>query len=247
MQKKLLLTFLISLAACTIPTKTEAMVDYIKGSFKIFSEFLRKPNQIAALSESSPALVNTIIEDIINRKTADQLNILELGFGTGPVTKQIIKNMDPKDYLDAIEFEETFYTLVKTQIEEKYTKTDLANVHLHRADFTQWNSDFTRTYDIIICTIPFTRLPKKSLEEILEKIDKLLKPDGSFTYISILGARFFGKLKLKTEDRKAYSEKMDCLDAWTVKTFSQKNQRFVLMNMPPAWVYHLTKNKILKN
>lgn len=244
MQKKLLLTFLISLATFSIPTKTQAMeatANYIKGSFAILREFIRHPNQIAALSESSPALANTIIENMLKRNSDQQLNILELGFGTGPVTRQIIENMEQADYLDAIEFEEKFYKLVQAQIKEKYTQDNLTNVHLHRADFSQWNPSTIKTYDIIICTIPFTRLPKATLDQIFKKINELLKPGGSFTFISILGARTLGKFKLKTEDRKEYAEKINSLDEWITNTFSKKNQRFVLLNVPPVWVYHLTK------
>src|SRR5699024_12408004 len=65
----------------------------------------------------------------------DALNILEIGPGTGPLTKQIIEHIRPQDRLDIVEIHEKFYQIVK----ERYQKP---NIQTYHTDILNFQSDY---------------------------------------------------------------------------------------------------------
>ena len=70
----------------------------------LFRRFLRNPVQVGALCPSSRALCSTMVSEI-GVDTADV--IVELGPGTGVITREIVRCMSPNAKLIAIELDQT--------------------------------------------------------------------------------------------------------------------------------------------
>ena len=72
-------------------------------SCKFFSLYSKKPEVIGAVAPSSHELAGSMLKHIDCNKTPKK--ILEVGAGTGVVTKRILKCLKPKDELLVYEIE----------------------------------------------------------------------------------------------------------------------------------------------
>lgn len=61
---------------------------YTKNSYEIFKMFLKDHTHVGAVTASSPWLVKEIVSSIPPH--SEPLKILEIGFGTGVVTGEIV-------------------------------------------------------------------------------------------------------------------------------------------------------------
>ena len=187
------------------------MCTYTRDNCAILRQVIKHPTQVAAFSASSPWLVRKILQPIATLSKDQSINILEIGFGYGTVTDQIIPLMAPGDRFDGVELNAEWCE----QVQARYSSKDYEDVHFYSGGFETWKSDIGESdcYDFIVCTLPFTRLPHALVEQCLEKISQLLKPGGVFVYITLVGARSMGKISHAFgREFAAYKTKMDLLD-----------------------------------
>lgn len=238
---------------------TSELTDFFRDTWFIWKESITNRRIVSALSASSPDAVKTILQGANIRPES---NVLEIGSGTGTVTKPLARLLfDKKDKqvgsspqvnqhgrLDAVEYLEKFFMVLKEQLQDFQ---DLP-VNLYHADFTLWKpadgQDTTELYDAIIATIPFTQLPQEMLEAILNKALPMLKQGGRFVFISLVGARTLGDWITKTKkffgNKNNFTEhqaKLTFMDNWLDEHFV-KSQKLVWFNLPPMWVYTAVKN-----
>jgi phospholipid N-methyltransferase len=226
---------------------------YWKDNTELWKALWNNRTEVSALTVSSPWLVREIIKPFTECKKnkIQGLNILEIGFGPAPITRKLVEQMADNDALYAIELIESMYTTAKKNLPEKN------NVHLVNSDFTTWmptgvtdinNVPNDQQYDYIITTLPFTQLPSDTIEPILSKITALLKPHGTFTYISLIGAELASNLITWGDENKKYRNKMNIFSDWKLKNFynldqkpSNSRREWIFFNITPAWVTHLVK------
>lgn len=152
--------------------------------------------------------------------------IIELGMGTGSITKEIIKHLRPQDIFVGIEQNANLLEVCR----ENICVTDKhSNVKLEH-DFAQNIDAILKKYKIaaidnIICTIPFRILPKNDTEKILGEIKKNLKPGGIFSFIRLMPA----------PETKLVYEALD--------NFSIVSKKLIMRNIPPAEVITMKKNQ----
>ena len=127
--------------------------------------------------------------------------IVELGVGTGSITKEILKHLRPKDCYIGIEANDKFLEVCKeglcvghprTEKAEQSSYDDNRNISVNfEHGLAQNIQEILKKYKIkevdeIICTIPFRILPKGDTKEILQNVKKSLKKSGHFTFIRYL-------------------------------------------------------------
>jgi phospholipid N-methyltransferase len=208
--------------------------------------------EVSALTVSSPWLVRELISPFVNaqQNRSEGFRILEVGFGPGTVTRELIQNLD-NNHLDAIELIESMYNAAKENLPQKKT------VHLFQSDFSQWlptgindiqEITHEQQYDFIITTLPFTQLPQEILTPILERISAFLKPGGTFTYISLLGAETVTSLLKWGKSNEEYHDRINLFSTWKNQNFYSLNEEstpsrheIVYLNIPPGRVTHLVK------
>ena len=88
---------------------------WIKGVF-------RNPAKVGAIAPCSSYVADELTRYIMH-EDRKPLRILEVGAGTGPITKEIIKKMNEDDHLDCIELDAVYCD----QLEEKFGEHE--NVH----------------------------------------------------------------------------------------------------------------------
>lgn len=170
------------------------------------------------------------------RAGAAARRILEVGPGTGAVTRAIVRRMGPRDRLDLVELNETFVDHLRRAFG---TEAALAAVAertriLHRP--VQEIID-QGPYDLIISGLPLNNFSVANVEEILEALGRLAAPGAVlsfFQYVAIRRARALvssgrERARLRGIGRALAS----ALEGREIR------RECVLMNVPPAWVHHL--------
>lgn len=180
--------------------------------------FLKDLKKVGAIAPSSKFLAKDLVSQL-EQKLADtdncqSLNILEVGAGTGSLTKQISKHLRPKDRLDIVEIHKKFFQIVKV----KYRHND--NIRVHHSDILKFQPD--RQYDFIFSSLPYENMPEEITKQIWEKKLSLCSDKAFISYFKYLKFRDF---------KSDFEEQV-------VKKYGQ-DKKIVILNLPPAKIYTL--------
>ncbi|WP_138431466.1 class I SAM-dependent methyltransferase [Fodinibius saliphilus] len=181
--------------------------------------FFKDLKQVGAIAPSSKFLAKDLVSQLKKKLAGNDcspLRILEIGAGTGPLTKQIIKHLRPKDQLDIVEIHKKFFQIVKTKYRQQ-------NVQAHHSDILHFDPNYQ--YDFIFSSLPYENMPEKVSREIWEKKLNLCNPEAYISYFKYVKFRDF---------KSDFEEKV-------VEKYGQ-NEKIVLLNLPPAKVYTLEVN-----
>lgn len=162
--------------------------------------------------------------------------VLELGPGTGAVTRYIVKHIKPEDHFDLVEINEDFGRILKNRFEHDPDYKKVAAVsQVHVCPLQEFKTD--KPYDIIISGLPFNNFPAPLVEELVEATLKLLAPNGTYSFFEYMFMRPMRRAVTNSADRKRLAD----IEAILRKRFdAYRFQRdWVFMNVPPAWVQHL--------
>ncbi|HLR32390.1 MAG TPA: rRNA adenine N-6-methyltransferase family protein [Fodinibius sp.] len=181
--------------------------------------FFKDLKQTGAIAPSSKFLAKDLVRQLekgVKRDDCKPLKILEVGPGTGPLTKQIVKCLRPIDQLDVVEIHKKFYQIVKSRYRQP-------NLQIHHSDILQFQPDYK--YDYIFSSLPYENMPEEISQEIWKKKLTLCSPDACISYFKYVKFRNF---------KSDFEEDL-------VKKYGQ-NKKIVLRNLPPAKVYTLEIN-----
>src|SRR5690625_502692 len=181
--------------------------------------FFKDLKQTGAIAPSSKFLAKDLVRQLekeVKRDDCKPLKILEVGPGTGPLTKQIIKCLRPIDSLDIVEIHKKFYQIVKSRYRQP-------NLQIHHSDILQFQPDYK--YDYIFSSLPYENMPEEISQD--RKSTRL-----NSSHVAISYAVFC--LKKKKNFKSDFEEDL-------VKKYGQ-NKKIVLRNLPPAKVYTLEIN-----
>lgn len=176
-----------------------------------FKDKIKKWKTMGAIAPSSKFLVNKMLSKI---DYAQDLDLLQLGFGKGVFTKEIIRRSTPSSTFTIFEVDKNCrkYKLDNKRI--TYIEDSAEKISLYFDD---------KKFDHIISTLPFASLPREVSQNIFEEIKQHLKKNGKllqFQY-SLFSRKDFNKL---------FDEKL-VID-------------FVLLNLPPAFIYEAKNNTL---
>ena len=183
-------------------------------------QFLRKPLTTGAICPSSPDLSRLMTSDI-GVETANV--VVELGPGTGAITRFILEKLQKKSVFFAIELNESVLPVFK----ERFPGRDIYHESAsHLPEILE--SRGLSTADVILSGLPWASFSSGLQDEILAAILRALPEGGAFATFAYLqgtilptGVRFRKKLK---------------------QYFSRvETSRIAWMNFPPAFVYRCWK------
>ncbi|MCC5932975.1 MAG: SAM-dependent methyltransferase [Balneolales bacterium] len=147
------------------------------------------------------------------QKTKRPLRILELGPGTGTLTKAILKVLRPEDSLDLVEINPHFCRMLRREFSHP-------NMQVHYTDLLEFSPG--KPYDYIFSSIPYESIPEEVSKGMWEQKLKLCKPGGFISYYKYVNFNHF---------RCKYEKEL-------VSRFSI-DRTFVLRNFPPAQLFTL--------
>lgn len=180
--------------------------------FLFLRRWLAHPLKVGAVLPSSPALARLIARQI---KLGPDEALVELGAGTGSVTKALVKAGIPKDRLFVVEIDADMCNFLRKQLPQVQVIHGDAS-HLSDLIPARWHGKIPT----IISGIPMLNLPLDVQQRLTKDWFNVLKPGGNilqFTY-SLVSPLPESKLGLK---------------GW--------RKGIAFLNVPPAWVWSYEK------
>jgi phosphatidylethanolamine/phosphatidyl-N-methylethanolamine N-methyltransferase len=162
--------------------------------------------------------------------------ILEVGPGTGAVTRRIISRMGAEDRLDMVELNETFVRLLEDRFRNDREFQPVAGRArvLHCPVENLAGDD---RYDVIVSGLPLNNFTGQEVEGILASLVARLTPGGTLSFFEYIAMRPARAMFVGRTDRARLREVGRAMQA----AFNRHEIRreAVLLNVPPAWVHHL--------
>jgi phospholipid N-methyltransferase len=181
----------------------------------LLSRFLRHPRAVGAIAPSSPSLARAMVEHL---DLDGRVRVVELGPGTGAFTGAIVSRLGPSARYLAIDRDPVFVE----QIKKQWPHVDC--VCASAADLPALAAARRMTpVDHVVSGLPFASLPAAVTTQILDGLERTLRPGGTFTTFQYVHAyRLPPALAFRREiDRR--------LGATPVRSV-------VMWNFPPAYV-----------
>jgi len=146
------------------------------------TEYLRKPKVIGAVAPSSCFLAKTMLKkvDFANART-----IVELGAGTGVITKEILKRAHVDAQVIAFEIHRPFVRMLN---EMQHPQLKLV------AKPAQQLAKHVSKADVVISSLPLMSFTEKDVTAIITQVKKALRPGGQFVQFQY-GLKSYAMLK----------------------------------------------------
>lgn len=160
--------------------------------------------------------------------------ILEVGAGSGAITKALIKKMNHSQTSDVVEIFPQLASLLKMRF------GDHKAVNIFGGDILDFVA-LPNSYDLIVCSLPFNAFAPQTCEAILTRLVVLAKDGAILSFFEYRILQGLAKLVLPKKKREQFLKSHDLLE--------QFNRRFkfdeevVYMNIPPAIVHYLRIDK----
>ena len=183
-------------------------------NIEFLQAFLKNPLKVGSIAPSSPELAQKMVADI--RPTEESV-VLELGVGTGAITKVLQEIVPNRESYLGIEIDKTLVKLLKGNFPA------LKIVRGNACDaFSIYQKTGFGKVGYIICCLPFVSLPNDVGEKVLAEIDKFMEQGCVFrTFQYAHGYYFPSAIKLREHMRNRYGK--------------SKKSPLVVKNMPPAY------------
>lgn len=186
------------------------------SAIQFLRQFVRRPGSIGAISPSSRALAELLVEAAAIRNASF---VIEFGPGTGAITEAITDELSYSAELLAIEKNPIFCSILRERFPQLIIVEDSAvnaGVHLREAGIEEC--------DAVICGLPLASFDDQLQDEIVGAAYRVLRKGGKFVAFSYIHSPFLpqgGKIR-------------DTL----LKRFERvEKSRMVWNNLPPAFAY----------
>lgn len=187
-----------------------------------------------AVLPSSPFLGKALAQALGGHRRPAR--ILEVGPGTGSVTKAIVRRMRPGDQLDAVELNPQFVDRLRHQL----NSDPLFLAHRDQIRVIQSAVEDLpgeAVYDFIISGLPFNSFPSSLVRRIFRAYSRLLKPGGVLSYFEYVLIRHLQTPFVNRVERGRLLRIGRVVNRY-IRACQVRKER-VFMNVPPAIVRHL--------
>jgi phosphatidylethanolamine/phosphatidyl-N-methylethanolamine N-methyltransferase len=217
----------------TMPFMGERWADY-----RIFwREFRRTFHTTGAVLPSGRRLSRALARFVRDGELGlGSRHILEVGPGTGAVTRHILAAMRPDDRLALVERNEQFVARLRERlVKEPLFHQAADRVAVHHSGVEELAED--RTYDVIVSGLPLNNFSVEMVNQILAKLQRLLAPSGTLSFFEYIAIRRVKSLVSGRAQRQRLHGIGAALDE--VLRSSEIRRDRVLANIPPAYVHHV--------
>lgn len=162
--------------------------------------------------------------------------VLEVGPGTGAVTRHIVRALGSEDRLDLVELNANFAERLRQAL-----RSDPAfrSVGPRVRVFETAIEDLPRQtqYDVIVSGLPLNNFTAETVRRILSALSALLAPGGTLSFFEYIAVR---RVKMAIS-RRAQRERLRGVDRALRDLLGEREIRrdWIWPNVPPAWVHHV--------
>jgi len=195
-------------------------------TFSFLKAFIRNPAQVGSVTPSSHYLAEAMVEpsEFETAKT-----VVELGCGTGPITRAILNRISKKTKYIGVELDKACYDHLK----EVFPGVCFHNDSAENIREILAQHHLTQT-DIVISGLPWAVMPTALQDKIFEQIAGNLTPDGVFITFAYIHAK---KMKQARRLRQRLKQDYETVEL----------SRTIWRNFPPAFFYYCKTPKIKRN
>lgn len=180
-------------------------------------EFVRHPIAVGAITPSSRRLADAVVAPLPMH--GDPI-VVELGPGTGAVTRVIQSRLDGRGRHIAVEVNPHLAKLIS----HRHPGVEVAQASA--AEMTTILGDLAITnVDLIVSGLPWAALPDALRDKTLDGVGEVIAPAGAFTALGYTWAR--GTTRAR-RFRRALADRFE----------EVVTGRVVIRNLPPAFVYY---------
>jgi len=199
-----------------------------------FREYVRSFRTTGAILPSGRWLAAALARYVGGGGPGQQ--ILEVGPGTGAVTRRIAAAMRPQDRLDLVELNDTFVAKLRAGLAEEPCLSRIADrtrvLHTPIEDLPG-----EACYDVVISGLPLNNFTPEEVEHILARLVGLLRPGGTLSFFEYIAIRFARAVVSRRAERARLRGIARALR--TVLDGHEIRRDWVWPNVPPAWVHHV--------
>ncbi len=201
---------------------------------RFFREFRRDFHHTGALLPSGHFLAKALSRPLDGPRPPAR--ILEVGPGTGAVTRALIERMKPGDHLDAVEINPIFAAQLHDRIQrDPVMRPKRDQIRIITAPVQDVPGE--SVYDFIVSGLPLNNFSTGDIRSIFASLERLVRPDGTLTYFEYaLVRRLKAPFVSKSERRRLF--RVGRLVSQYVQAYQVHRER-VFMNVPPAIVRQL--------
>jgi phospholipid N-methyltransferase len=198
-----------------------------------YRQFREQYGTTGSVMPSSRALARALTRPM--RACASPRRVLEVGPGTGAVTREIVRTLRPGDQLDIVEINASFVEVIRRRFEEEpdfCRRTAQARVIHSPIQAVEG----TGVYDMMISGIPLNNFAVPLVEEIFASYRRLLKPEGTLSYFEYVAIRDLKQRVVAPAERVRLADLSRLLED-KIRRF-QVAEEIVVFNVPPAVARH---------
>jgi phospholipid N-methyltransferase len=148
---------------------------WVRNRLAFYAEAVAVTREVGAFTRTSAVVARAVAEPVGDYPAPRA--VLEVGAGTGALTRALIERLGPGDRLDLCEINPRFVRLLR----EEFAARPAPAVRIFGGD-VEGLPDGTR-YDVIVSSLPWLNLDPDKVRRILARYDAGLRPGGTISYI----------------------------------------------------------------
>lgn len=213
------------------------------GARLFLSQFWKQYHTTGAIWPSGQSLARELAYYVAN-PLADSngtpgRKILEVGPGTGTVTRAILAALQPTDQITLVEINPEFAAHLQERLR---TEPDWQRVADRVTIRTEAIQDFAADdqFDVIVSGLPLNNFSIETVEAILAGLDRLAKPNATISFFEYIAIRHFKSVVSGSAERARLRGVAAALENFLGKR--ELRRRAIVGNMPPAWAHHVQRD-----
>jgi phospholipid N-methyltransferase len=202
----------------------------VRTRLVFYSEVLSATREVGAFSQTSAVVADAVAEPLAACPAPRA--VLEVGAGTGALTRGLLRRLGRGDRLDLCEINPRFARLLEREIVPVAAPT----VRVFAADAEALPAD--ARYDVIVSSLPWLNFEPAKVERILARYEASLRAGGTIAYVDYW-ANGVRTLVSSGPERRRLRQVLA-----VTRDFQRRHlyrRRIVPWNVPPACVHYLTK------
>jgi phosphatidylethanolamine/phosphatidyl-N-methylethanolamine N-methyltransferase len=204
---------------------------------EFFRQFRTQFQTTGAIAPSSRRLARAMTRYIAAPR--GPARILEVGPGTGAVTRRIVALLQADDQLDLVELNQAFAGRLEQRFQHEpgfQRAADRARVHV--CGIESFQAD--RPYDYIVSGLPFNNFSPAFVGRVLDAFFNFLAPGGVLSFFEYMYVRPVRGLVARGAERTRIKD-LDRIVNGRLERHGFRRD-WVFLNLPPAWVQHLRQD-----
>lgn len=213
------------------------------ADYRLFwKEFRRTYHDTGAILPSGNRLARALTHYVRNGPKNETVSrrILEVGAGTGAVTREILAALRPNDRVTLVELNKQFANRLRDRLmRDKQWQAVAERVEVVQSSVEEVSED--QPFDAIISGLPLNNFSVELVERLMAKMHRLLAVEGTLSFFEYIAIRKAKALISRREERTRLRAIACLLEQQFAEREIRRDQ--VWANVPPAWVHHLQYSK----